>query len=147
MPSCEILSHHLLVSVAWRFTLNRFPICLRQQPHTHTHTHTHTNARTHIHTHTHTLRHNLILLYCPNPHLLSRGPQEEGIYAKQEIHRQAHLHICSNPHTRANTHTHTQTSTCTSSSSPVVSQMKRCQLLHRFYRNSFAIYKSQTLLK
>lgn len=35
------------------------------------------------HTHTHKIRHNLILLYCPNPHLLSEGPQEEGIYAKQ----------------------------------------------------------------
>ena len=128
MPLCEMLSHHVLASVASRFTLSHFPICLRQ------------TTKTHTHTRTHTLRHNLILLYCPHPHLLSHGRRRKAFMqnrpqcTNREIHRQAQSHIYSYLQTRTRTRTHT------SSFSPVVSQMKTCQWLQQFY-SRFHFYR------
>ncbi len=104
-------------------------------------------AKTHTHTHTHTLRHNLILLYCPQPHLLSQGRRRKAFMQNRPS---ALIWRCTDKriHTHCmfiSTHTHIQARarTYTRSVSPVVSQMKRCQLLQQFYRGFHRYHRMQ----
>lgn len=121
MPLCELHSHNPLVCFASRFTLKLF-IYLSQ-----------TSAKTHTHTHpSDTILSSFVVPTSESPFT---GPQEEGIYAKQaqctnltstftyaeQIHAHTYIHV----HARCKR---------TRFFSPIVSQMKACQLLQQFYR-------------
>ncbi len=135
MPLCEMLSHRLLVSIAWRFTLNLFPYASDN------------SCNTHTHTHTHTLRHNLILLYCPHPHLLSQGRRRKTFMQSRPsaLIWKYYTDKCIRTYVHIYTHTHTRVHTCTSSVSPIVFQMKTCQLLQQFYRRLHCYHRMQIL--
>lgn len=96
MLLCEMLSHQF-------FSLHRLEVHIKSfSPYASDH-----SQNTHTHTYT---EHNLILLYCPNPHLLSQGRRRKAFMQNRPsaliwIYTDKHSHICSHPHTHTHTHT------------------------------------------